>query len=147
MRNIVTLNMGDDIAKSIALRQNEVYQNQLADFLISGKPADEIISLFDMYGYTKGQGITRGIGEGVDYLTEDEDENVSYQEERIKREIDDELEDALNSQSSVAPQVNVPVFDIPEMTSTERMSPSILPNEKDREIAVRDVSQGIGSLV
>ena len=47
----------------------------------------------------------------------------------------------------MTPQVNVPVFDVPEMTSTERMSPSILPNEKDREIAVRDVSQGIGSLV
>ena len=77
-----------------------------------------------------------------------DDDDISYRDERIKDEVRKELEAIQNQQSiNMTPQVNVPIFDVPEMTSTERMSPSILPNEKDREIAVRDVSQGIGSLV
>ena len=146
LRNMFTLNMGDDIAKSIALRQNEAYQNQLADYLLSGQPIEDVIKVFDTYGYTQAQSAIRGADEAVDYISDDDD--ISYRDERIKDEVRKELEAIQNQQSiNMTPQVNVPVFDVPEMTSTERMSPSILPNEKDREIAVRDVSQGIGSLV
>tara|TARA_R100001082_G_scaffold1404_3_gene1217 strand:+ start:14427 stop:16667 length:2241 start_codon:yes stop_codon:yes gene_type:complete len=146
LRNVVTLNMGDDIAQSIALRQNEVYYNKLADYLLTGQPIEDVIKVFDTYGYTKAQGLIRGADEAVDYISDDDD--VNYRDERIKNEVREELEALENQQSiNMAPQVNVPIFDVPEINSTERMSPSILPNEKDREIAIRDVSQGIGSLV
>jgi len=146
LRNLVTLNFGDDIAQSIALRQNEAYQNQLADYLLTGQPIEDVIKVFDTYGYTQAQGLIRGADEAVDYISDDDD--VSYRNERIKDEVREELETLQNQQSiNMAPQVNVPIFDVPEMTSTERMSPSILPNEKDREIAIRNVSEGIGSLV
>ena len=62
-----TLNMGDDIAKSIALRQNEAYQNQLADYLLSGQPIEDVIKVFDTYGSTQAQSGIRGADEAVDY--------------------------------------------------------------------------------
>ena len=143
LRNLVTLNFGDDIAQSIALRQNEAYQNQLADYLLTGQPIEDVIKVFDTYGYTKAQGLIRGADEAVDYVSDDD---VIYKEERQKRELDAELKNIMNQQSIHAtPQINVPIFDVPE-DNTETLSPSILPNEKDREIALRDMSSGIGSL-
>ena len=143
LRNLVTLNFGDDIAQSIALRQNEAYQNQLADYLLTGQPIEDVIKVFDTYGYTKAQGLIRGADEAVDYVSDDD---VIYKEERQKRELDAELKNIMNQQSiNATPQINVPIFDVPE-DNTETLSPSILPNEKDREIALRDMSSGIGSL-
>lgn len=143
LRNIFTLNMGDDIAQSIALRQNEAYQNQLADYLLTGQPIEDVIKVFDTYGYTQAQGLIRGADEAVDYISDDD---VSYREERIKDEVKEQLEAIQNQQSiNATPQINVPIFDVPE-DNTETLSPSILPNEKDREIALRDMSSGIGSL-
>ena len=94
-------------------------------------------------GYTKAQGLIRGADEAVDYVSDDD---VIYKEERQKRELDAELKNIMNQQSiNATPQINVPIFDVPE-DNTETLSPSILPNEKDREIALRDMSSGIGSL-
>ena len=151
LRNIVTLNMGDEIAQNIALRQNEAYQNQLVDFLLSGKPIEEVIKVFDQYGYTRAQGLIRAGDETIDYISDDD---VSYQKERIKDEVRKQLEDVQNQQSiNVAPQIDVPVFESPDNTldstnlsKTDVVSPTILPDEKDREIALRQQS-GIGSLI
>ena len=46
------------------------------------------------------------------------------------------------------PRMNQPAFDLPEsnLAAPEILSPTILPDEKDREIAMRQMG-GLGSLV
>ena len=48
-------------------------------------------------------------------------------------------------QSFEVPQIDQPLFEQPELNPMEAMSPTILPNEKDREIALRN--SGIARLV
>ena len=55
----------------------------------------------------------------------------------------DNLQGAM--QSFEVPQIDQPLFDQPELNPMEVMSPTILPNEKDREIALRN--SGIARLV
>ena len=56
----------------------------------------------------------------------------------------DNLQGAM--QSFEVPQINQPLFDDqPDLNPIEAMSPTILPNEKDREIALRN--SGIARLV
>jgi hypothetical protein len=152
LRNVVTLNMGDDIAKNIALRQNEAYQNQLADYLVSGKPIEELINVFDSYGYAQAQTGIRSIDEGVDAIGSDND--VSFKTERQKEEIEQQLKDLQNQQSlNFSPQMDVPIFqstsetvDSTDLSPSEVISPTILPDERDREIAMRRQA-GIAGLV
>ena len=152
LRNVVTLNMGDDIAKNIALRQNEAYQNQLADYLVSGKPIEELINVFDSYGYAQAQTGIRSIDEGVDAISSDDD--VSFKTERQKEEIEQQLKGLQNQQSlNLSPQMDVPIFqstsetvDSTDLSPVEVVSPTILPDERDREIAMRRQA-GIAGLV
>lgn len=55
----------------------------------------------------------------------------------------DNLQGAM--QSFEVPQIDQPLFEQPELNPMEVMSPTILPNEKDREIALRN--SGIARLV
>ena len=63
-------------------------------------------------------------------------------------EVDSNLQGAINQFDMNMPQIDQPIFEMPglELSPPELTSPSILPNEKDREIAMRQVG-GIGSLV
>ena len=55
----------------------------------------------------------------------------------------DNLQGAM--QNFEVPQIDQPLFDQPDLNPIEVMSPTILPNEKDREIALRN--SGIARLV
>jgi hypothetical protein len=76
-----------------------------------------------------------------------EEQNPSFGEfEQEEVEVDPNLQSSLNTFQM--PNVSQPLFDEPEtdLGLDQLSSPTILPNEKDREIAMRQMG-GIGSLV
>ena len=140
VRNAISGHLGDDFTKSIALKQNEAYMDKMADFILGGGKADDLFSPFSSYNFSVIQSGARGAEALEDKISQPEE--INYQEKNL---LENNLQGLQNSIPNISPQINVPIFDVPE-DDTKTLSPSILPNEKDREIALRDMSSGIGSL-
>jgi hypothetical protein len=152
----------DDIGENILLKQKEKYEDVLIEALINPNKAKELRAFFDkvnpkMYFYT--QSFVRG---GTEALENIFIENQARMDEAIRAEAEspsfgplqeeNEEIDIENLQSQLndfeMPMVNQDLFQTEpsELTTMEMASPTILPDERDREIAMRRQA-GIAGLV
>ena len=147
----------DDIGQNIISKQKEAYEDTLIEALINPDAAVELRRYFDkinpkMYYYT--QALTRG---GVDAI----DEIFNQNEARLNEQLQEEREDPSfgpfqeeppveNLQGAIdsfqMPEMNEQIFSAPgpDLNLQQTLSPTILPDEADREIAMR--SSGIAGL-
>jgi len=137
---ILSGQIGDDLVKSISSKQTEAYMQKLADLLVdpdAAKTIDEIYNIFEAGEYAVKQIGTRGVVEGAEAVTDDD----------VRPYMGTPMTEGLRGQIQdfQMPQVDAPLFE-PEadLAPQEMLSPTILPSEKDREIASRQL--GIGSL-
>jgi len=149
----LTGRIGDDLAAGIANKQREAYYNKMVDVMLSDEGAETIedaYNVFSRIGYGVKQGAARGVTEGVDALGDPLIQNYEPTEqksEEIMRDME-RLNQIENEQSMVNP---VLFDDLPETEVTAQVaptppSPSLLPSEEDREIAMRR-QQGIAGLM
>ena len=151
---------GTDLTSKIAAQQKDAY----IDFLIANiiNPKENVILRNSIEGikpniYLLTQTFAKGGLEGVENLST----TIRERNEAIQEEIQDpsfgeleqeEVEVDPNLQSSIntfqMPNVSQPLFDEPEtdLGLEQLTSPTILPDERDREIAMRQMG-GIGSLI
>jgi len=159
------LNKGfGDIQEKVIATQKEAYEELLIEALINPKKAVELRQFMDSIDpmtYLMAQTFARGGVEGLTELAETTDErNTALMEEKIQRRDEEATRKLLEQEATQAqeaqnlstriqdfkmPQVDAPLFE-PEadLAPQEMLSPTILPSEKDREIASRQL--GIGSL-
>jgi len=148
---LVTGQVGDDLMRGIAIEQRQAYMQKMADVLVdadAGKTMDEIYDVFNKYDYGLKQTMTRGAVEGFEEIVEDPER--PYMGDGLPQET--QQQDTENLQGSIdsfqMPQVQGNMFEAPKPTLApqQMMSPTILPNEDDREIAMRRQT-GIAGLV
>ena len=136
---IAQARFGEKITRNIAMRQKEAYTDKMAELILDDgntKVFDDIFYFFDTKGYQGGQVLLRGGSEAK--------EAISREEKGFTGELP-MIEESQGSLDTDALDVNM--FDETDLSPTEITSPTILPDEKDREIAMRQVAGGIGSLV
>ena len=153
-----------DITDNILATQKDLYQDLLIESLINPKKAVELRTFLDNVRpstYLATQSWLRGGEEALQKLSTSIDERNAglkteqeeFANEQLMQEFQqqsqqqqgqiDNLQGAM--QSFEVPQIDQPLFEQPELNPMEVMSPTILPNEKDREIALRN--SGIARLV
>lgn len=153
----------DDIGENILLKQKERYEDVLIEALINPNKAKELRTFFDklnpkMYFYT--QSFVRGGTEALENIFVENqarmNEVLRVEKEEpsfgpLQREETPDV-DVENLQSQLntfeMPNVDQDLFQAekPELTAIEMTSPTILPDERDREIAMRRQA-GIAGLV
>ena len=132
----------DALTRGIAAQQREAYYKKLADILVdpdATKTIDEVYNYIGVKEPALMQSLMRGTAEGVEELTEPSE--VPYQGD-VNQKSFDQLKQEIEG-------FNVEPIDPgtqSNLSPVENISPTILPNEKDREIAMRRMG-GIGSLV
>ena len=150
---------GTDLAAKANAAQKDAYIDLLIAHIVDPKKRivmQEGLQAYKPYVYLATQAFGRGGIEGVKNLFETiKDQNEAIQEE-IEKPTSGPLQERVevdpNLQSSIdtfqVPVINQPLFDLPEtnLEMEELTSPTILPDEKDREIAMRQMG-GIQSLV
>ena len=147
----------DDFGENIIRKQKEAYEDELIEALINPERAVELRKYFDslnpkIYYYT--QTLARG---GFEALNEIFNQNQARLNEIIDIEKEDPsfgplqteqpLEDLQGSINQFQmPNINQPLFEEPgpDLTIEQKLSPAILPDELDREIAMR--GRGIAGL-
>tara|TARA_R100000781_G_scaffold26139_1_gene19201 strand:+ start:1338 stop:3644 length:2307 start_codon:yes stop_codon:yes gene_type:complete len=142
---------GEKFTRGVANQQKEAYLRKMTDILLSedgAKTMDDVLYFFDKHGYRTGQVFTRGAEKFIDKVSETGDQpytgDIDIPQEEEAQPPTDNLQGAI--QSFEVPQINQPLFDDqPDLNPMETLSPTILPNEKDREIALRN--SGIARLV
>jgi hypothetical protein len=155
-----------DITDNILATQKDLYQDLLIESLINPKKAVELRTFLDNVRpstYLATQSWLRGGDEALEKLSTSIDERnaglkteqeefaneqlmqeFQQQSQQQQSEIDD-LQGAMQNFEQSMPQIDQPLFEESSLTPMETLSPTILPNEKDREIALRN--SGIASLV
>ena len=145
--------LGQDIVGRIAKDQQQGYLNILTDQLLEGpdtiKNLDEIYNFFNTNEFMIKQTGLRGGVEGYQGITEPSVQPYTGNEQPAQPE-QPGYEDLLNQINSMSPTdgaMNQPAFDMPssDLAPPQMLSPTILPDEKDREIAMRQMG-GLGSL-
>jgi hypothetical protein len=132
----------DALTRGIAAQQREAYYQKLADILVdpdATKTIDEVYNYIGVKEPALMQSFMRGTAEGVEELTEPSE--VPYQGD-VNQKSFDQLKQEIEG-------FNVEPIDPgtqSNLSPVESISPTILPDEKDREIAMRRIG-GIGSLV
>ena len=132
----------DALTRGIAAQQREAYYQKLADILVdpdATKTIDEVYNYIGVKEPALMQSFMRGTAEGVEELTEPSE--VPYQGD-VNQKSFDQLKQEIEG-------FNVEPIDPgtqSNLSPVESISPTILPDEKDREIAMRQMG-GIGSLV
>lgn len=145
--------VGDELAARIARKQNEAYYDKMVDVLLSDDGAETIedaYNVFSRIGYGVKQGGARGVVEGVDALGDPLIQNYEPTEqksEEIMRDME-RLNQIENEQSMVNPVLfdDLPETEVTAQVAPTPLSPSLLPSEEDREIAMRR-QQGIAGLM
>ena len=158
------LNQGtSDVSQNIIATQKELYQDLLIESLINPKKAADLKTYLNNVRpatYAATQAFARGGIEAVENLFDSPDaRNVAIKEEqenfKNKKQTEELLEkqkDTENLQGSIdnfqMPQVQSNMFEAPKPTLApqQMLSPTVLPNEDDREIAMRQ-QMGIAGLV
>jgi len=136
--------IGDDMLRTISDRQTEEYYKQMTDALFDPDAVDNIRVLegfFDRAYQTTGQGAVRAIDEATDQ------EDLNYDQEMLEQRQRENLESSMNQIQ--IPPVGESVLPLPPTNNFDinpAMSPTILPNPQDRELAMRLQPQGIASL-
>ena len=145
--------VGDDLLRSIAMKQADAYYKELADALFDPEAAINIERAYQYFApleFATKQAVTRGVSEGVDALTQ-EDEPYQPTSEQLDKMIEQQIE--MNERSLQNPQssLNLDLFEpLPPTPATPMgdpslLGPSVLPRAADREIAAR--RSGIAGLV
>lgn len=150
---MVQARFGENINRKIAIRQKEAYQEKMADLLLDDgatKIFDDMFYFFDSNKYGAGQGIIRGGAEAKEVISRQDapyggDLPTSFEETSPYRNETDNLQGAMQNFEQSMPQIDQPLFEESSLTPMEALSPTLLPNEKDREIALRN--SGIARLV
>ena len=139
---------GDDITKMISQKQTQGYYDKIADVLFdpnASKSVDEAFQFINAFEFGAKQAATRAVGEGVEAIGE---EDAPYRGPQREQYLQD-----LQSQLSVEPMpaLDIDMFEpLPSLTDDSEfaMSPTVVPSESDREIAMRQQQRrGLGSLV
>jgi len=152
----------DDVGENIVRNQREAYEDEIIEALINPDRAVELRQYFDklnpkFYYYT--QTLARGGAEAVNEIF---NENQAKLNEIIDIERETPSFGPLEKEPQVEPQIELPIsnlqgaidnFQMPSVSgdafgATDPVmaaSPTILPDERDREIAMRQ--QGIMNLV
>ncbi len=157
----LTGRIGDDLAAGIANKQREAYYDKMVDVMLSDDGVETIEDAYNVFSrmnllgvevpvYGVKQGVTRGIAEGVDALGDPLIQNYEPTEqksEEIMRDME-RLNQIENEQSMVNPSLfdDLPETSASAMVAPTPLSPSLLPSEEDREIAMRR-QQGIAGLM
>jgi len=133
--------VGDDLVRNISMKQADAYMDKLTDVLL-GESGEEVIDQAYRYfmplEFGAKQGLMRGGIEAEEALTEPRDRAYmptegQFQAIEEQRARDDQyLQDLLQQQ----PQSMAPMAPMPQGFNPA-MSPSILPNPEDRELAAR----------
>jgi hypothetical protein len=149
---------GDDFLRSVAMRQADTYYKALADSLFDPDAAINIERAYQYFApleFGAKQTVTRGVTEGADAITS-EDEPYTPTSERRDMMIEQALEEAQKRQNNPQSSLDVDLFEdgLPGQTGAPlnfdpAMSPTILPRDEDRELAMRMRARrsGIGGLV
>tara|TARA_R100000353_G_scaffold157457_1_gene116569 strand:- start:4939 stop:7422 length:2484 start_codon:yes stop_codon:yes gene_type:complete len=147
----------DDIGQNIISKQKEAYEDELIEALINPERAAELRKYFDninpkIYYYT--QTLARGGAEALDEIFNENQARLNEIIDIEKAEPSfgpleteqptEDLQGALNQFQM--PNIDQPLFDepSPDLTLQQTLSPTILPDELDREIAMR--GSGIAGL-
>ena len=147
----------DDFGENIIRKQKEAYEDELIEALINPERAVELRQYFDklnpkIYYYT--QTLARGGAEALDEIFNQnqarlneiidiEKEDPSFGPLETQQPLED-LQTSLNQFQM--PNISQPLFEDPtsDLTIQQTLSPTILPDELDREIAMR--KSGIAGL-
>ena len=153
---------GGKLTDGIVTNQKDAYVDFLISLIIDPKKnvaLRESIDVIQPKVYLLSQALGRGGIEGVVEFSDTIDAAnqrlelerrepsfgpFKFLEEEPEEEPDPNLQGTLNNFN--VPQINQPLFDESELSIQELASPIILPDEADREIAMRQAG-GIGSLV
>ena len=153
--------LGDDLAAGIANKQREAYYDKMVDVMLSDDGVETIEDAYNVFSrmnllgvevpvYGMKQGVARGIAEGVDALGDPLIQNYEPTEQKSEEIIRDmeRLNQIENEQSMVNPSLfdDLPETSASAMVAPTPLSPSLLPSEEDREIAMRR-QQGIAGLM
>ena len=140
---------GDELIANISRKQQDKYFQALTDVLVdpdATKSLDEVYNFVNANNWGLLQTATRGVVEGVEAVTEPSEQPYTG------GQIDKRYEDLRNQIESIDPSAGasldtVPVFE-PEtgLMPQELLSPTIIPDPRDREIAMRR-QLGIAGLV
>jgi hypothetical protein len=149
---IVSGRLGDDMINRISKEQQYKYQEVLTDILLTdpdaGNTLDEVYRFFSTNDFIAGQTGLRGVVEGSQSITEPSVQE--FQSEDIRNQEPTDFDQYLQDIENISPDsgaMNIPAPSAPtDLSPPQMLSPTILPDEKDREIAMRRVG-GLGSLV
>lgn len=145
--------LGEDLVGRIAKDQQQGYLKILTDQLLEGpdtiKNIDDVYNFFNTNEFILKQTGLRGGVEGYQGITEPSVQPYTGNEQPAQPE-QPGYEDLLNQINSMSPTdgaMNQPAFDMPstDLPAPQMLSPTILPDERDREIARRQMG-GLGSL-
>ena len=149
---IVSGRLGDDMINRISKEQQYKYQEVLTDILLAdpdaGNTLDEVYRFFSTNDFIAKQTGLRGGVEGYQSITEPSVQE--FQSEDIRNQEPTDFDQYLQDIENISPDsgaMNIPAPSAPtDLSPPQMLSPTILPDEKDREIAMRRVG-GLGSLV
>jgi len=149
---IVSGRLGDDMINRISKEQQYKYQEVLTDILLTdpdaGNTLDEVYRFFSTNDFIAGQTGLRGVVEGYQSITEEPVQE--FQSEDVRNQEPTDFDQYLQEIENISPDsgaMNIPAPSAPtDLSPPQMLSPTILPDEKDREIAMRRVG-GLGSLV
>tara|TARA_R100001082_G_scaffold5333_1_gene3708 strand:- start:344 stop:2611 length:2268 start_codon:yes stop_codon:yes gene_type:complete len=135
--------IGDDLLRSIAMRQADTYYKALADSLFDPDAAINIERAYQYFApleFGVKQATTRGVTEGVETITAEDDEYKATRDQ-----LDRMIQQQIEQQSTQPPQSSLNMFDpLPDASRapvTGDFDPAtsaiVLPRADDRELAMR----------
>ena len=153
--------------KNLVGRQHDAYMDLLVSHIVDPKKIVETRALLEAtkpITYAISQTFAKGGWEGINNLSNTLDQTEQLRQDRAEirekekanlptsfeetspyRNETDNLQGAMQNFEQSMPQIDQPLFEESSLTPMEALSPTLLPNEKDREIALRN--SGIARLV
>ena len=158
----LTGNLGKEYLEVSARTQQDLYEDILIDALIDPNRSKELSQYFlktNPWSYWATQTVARGGVEGLDKATTSveerkaliREEQQEYADKLLLEEFEKQQQEKENLQGSInnfqIPTVGGDIFTPNKTLPPQQMlSPTVLPNEDDREIALRQ-QMGIAGLV
>ncbi len=147
---IISGQVGDDFLRSIDIKQREAYYDALADVLFEPDAEDAISQAYNYFAkgqFGTKQSVLRGGTELMDRLTKPEMQELSP--ERVEK-LMNEADQIQETESSIDLDIFDPLPTTPSPSGIDAsLSPTVLPSDQDRELAMRlrPQAQGIAALV
>ncbi len=143
---LLTGQFGDEVVRKIAKDQQQGYLDLLTRQLLSdpdaAKNLDDVYNFFNTNEFIIKQTGTRGVIEGAEQITEPTVQPYTGEKQESYDDLMKQIDEATQSRN----QIPIDPGTQSNLSPVESISPTILPDEKDREIAMRQMG-GIGSLV